>query len=60
MKEDKLVLIFIVWSVVVCVGTCVFLHNPTSFTLQVTEITLLSGPVFAAICILFNFTRREL
>ena len=48
MKEDKMVLIFIVWAVAVCVSTCVFLHNPTTFTLQGMEITLLSGLVFVA------------
>ena len=60
MNEDKMVLIFIVWAVVVCISTCVFLHNPTTLTLQGMEITLLSGPVYAAICTLFAFARREL
>ena len=60
MKADKMVLIFIVWAVAVCVSTCVFLHNPTPFTLQAMEITLLSGPVYAAICTLFAFARKEL
>ena len=59
MKEDKMVFIFIVWAVAVCVGTCVFLHNPTTSTLQGMEITLLSGPVYAAICTLFVFVRKE-
>ena len=60
MNEDKMVLAFIIWAVAVCAGTCVFLHNPTPLTLQVMEITLLSGPVFVAIYILLNFARREL
>ena len=59
MKEDKIVLVFIMWAVAVCAGTCVFLHNPTPFTLQVMEITLLSGVVFSAICILFVAVRKE-
>ena len=59
MKEDKMVLIFIMWAVAICVGTCVFLHNPTPFTLQAFEITLLSGPVYVAICTLFAIVRKE-
>ena len=59
MKEDKIVLVFIMWAVAVCAGTCVFLHNPTTFTLQVFEITLLSGPVSVAIWILLNFVQGE-
>ena len=60
MKEDKAVLIFMVWLVFAGVASCVFLHNPTPLTLQVIEIALLSGPVFVAICILLNFVRKEL
>ena len=59
MKEDKMVLMFIMWAVAVCVGTCVFLHNPTPFTLQGMEITLLSGPTFVAFYILLVVVRKE-
>ena len=59
MNEDKMVLIFIMWAVAVCAGTCVFLHNPTPLTLQVIEITLLSGPAFVAFYILFAIVRKE-
>ena len=59
MKEDKIVLVFIMWAVAVCVDTCVFLHNPTPLTLQVMEITLLSGPAFVAFYILFAIVRKE-
>ena len=59
MNEDKMVLAFIIWAVAVCAGTCVFLHSPTPFTLQVMEITLLSGVVFSAICILLVAVRKE-
>ena len=59
MKEDKIVLVFIMWAVAVCVAECVFLHNSTPCTLYVMEITLLSGPVFAAICTLFAIVRKE-
>ena len=59
MKEDKIVLVFIMWAVAVCAGTCVFLHNPTPFTLQVMERTLMFGVVFSAIYILLVAVRRE-
>ena len=59
MKEDKIVLVFIMWAVAVCAGTCVFLHNPTPFTLQVFEITLLAGVVFSAIYMLLVAVRKE-
>ena len=59
MKEDKMVLIFVVWAVAVCISTCVFLHNPTPFTLNAMEVALLSCPAIVAICILFAVVGKE-